>query len=73
MNEGRDFSSSPLVSVVVPCLNRAHCLAPTLESIPPQNHPNIECIVVDGGSTDGTQDILRSYGNVIAKQCLYKE
>lgn len=52
---------NPLVSVVVPCLNRANYLIPTLESILQQDYPNIECIVMDGGSTDSTLDILRSY------------
>lgn len=55
----------PLVSVVVPCLNRAHFLVPTIESILQQDYPKIECIVVDGGSNDGTLEILNSYGNKI--------
>ena len=55
----------PLVSIVIPCLNRAHYLVPTLESILQQDYPDIECIVVDGGSTDGTVEILRQYGNRI--------
>jgi glycosyltransferase involved in cell wall biosynthesis len=57
--------NSPLVSVVVPCLNRAHFLRPTIDSILNQNYPDIECIVIDGGSTDGTAEILRSYGDRI--------
>lgn len=52
---------SPLVSVVIPCLNRAHYLVPTLESVLHQDYPFIECIVVDGASTDGTVEILRQY------------
>lgn len=55
------FSSFPLVSVVVPCLNRARYLRETLESIFSQTYPRIECLVMDGGSTDGTIEILRSY------------
>lgn len=52
-------------TVVVPCLNRAHFLRPTIDSILQQRGGRVECIVVDGGSTDGTQDILRSYGDRI--------
>ncbi|MCP4372167.1 MAG: glycosyltransferase, partial [Deltaproteobacteria bacterium] len=54
-----------LVSVIVPCINRADFLIPTIESILQQDYPHIECIVVDGGSTDGTLEILRSYEHQI--------
>lgn len=54
-----------LVTVVVPCRNRAEFLRPTIESILAQDYPHIECIVVDACSTDGTVDILRSYGDRI--------
>lgn len=57
---------NPLVSVVIPCLNRAQFLVPTIESVLQQDYPNIECLVVDGGSTDGTIEILKSYGNRIS-------
>ena len=55
----------PRVSVVIPCLNRAHFLVPTIESVLQQDYPRIECIVVDGGSTDETLGILRGYGGRI--------
>jgi glycosyltransferase involved in cell wall biosynthesis len=59
------MTDSPIISVVIPCLNRAHFLVPTIESILNQNYPNIECIVVDGGSTDETVGILSRYGTRI--------
>lgn len=58
-------SNHRLVSVVIPCLNRAHFLPPTIDSVLDQDYPNIECIVVDGASTDGSVDILKGYGDRI--------
>lgn len=56
----------PLVSVVTPSLNQAETIAATLESVQQQTYPRVEHIVVDGGSTDGTLDILRTAGDSIA-------
>ncbi|MGH9895717.1 MAG: glycosyltransferase family 2 protein, partial [bacterium] len=55
----------PLVSVVVPTKNAAEHLVGCLDSILSQDYPNLECLVVDGGSTDATLDILSSYGDRI--------
>jgi len=63
--KANNSANKPIVSIVVPCLNRAHYLVPTIESILKQDYEYIECIVVDGGSTDGTIDILKSYGKRI--------
>lgn len=54
-----------MLSVVVPCRNRARYLRATIDSILTQQGPPIECIVVDACSTDGTVDILHSYGQRI--------
>jgi glycosyltransferase involved in cell wall biosynthesis len=50
-----------LISIITPCLNRTDFIREAVESVLAQNYPNFEHIVMDGGSTDGTLDILRSY------------
>lgn len=53
----------PLVSIVTPSYNQGEFIRDTIESVLMQSYPNIEYIVVDGGSTDSTVSILKSYGN----------
>lgn len=52
-------------SVVVPSFNQGRFITATLESLLCQQYDNLEIIVIDGGSTDGTLEILRSYGDRI--------
>ena len=52
---------SPLISIVVPTLNQAAFIEQTLASIVGQNWPRLELIVIDGGSTDGTREIVERY------------
>jgi len=51
------------VSVIIPCFNREHFIAATVNSVFAQTWPNIELIVVDDGCTDGSRKILESYGH----------
>ena len=51
------------VSVVTPTLNMAPFLRDALDSVLAQDHPDVELLVVDGGSTDGTLELLASYGD----------
>jgi glycosyltransferase involved in cell wall biosynthesis len=54
-------SSEPLVSIIIPTFNRAHLIGETLESIRAQRYQNWECIVVDDGSSDNTDEVLKTY------------
>jgi len=51
----------PKISVVTPSFNQAEFIEENIRSIKAQEYPNVEHIVVDGGSTDGTIDILRKH------------
>jgi glycosyltransferase involved in cell wall biosynthesis len=56
----------PLVSVVTPVLNGAATLARAIESVLAQSYRPIEHVVIDGGSSDGTLDVLRGYADRLA-------
>jgi glycosyltransferase involved in cell wall biosynthesis len=54
--------SAPVkITVVTPSFNGEHTIRETLESVARQDHPHVEHIVMDGGSTDGTLAILREF------------
>lgn len=50
------------VTVVTVCLNCADTIALTLDNVRSQSYPDVEHVVIDGGSTDGTAEIIRGYG-----------
>lgn len=56
--------NSPLVSIIIPTFNRANLLKIALDSVNLQSEKNYEIIVIDDGSTDATEDIIKSHGPI---------
>lgn len=54
------MEKEPSISIIIPVYNRVHLVAETLRSIKSQSFTNWECIIVDDGSSDGTQDLLKA-------------
>lgn len=60
-----DIKNYPYISIVVPSYNQGHFIGKTLESIVSQDYPNMELIIVDGGSSDETVEIINKFSNHI--------
>jgi glycosyltransferase involved in cell wall biosynthesis len=63
VNSGRSW---PKINIITPSFNQGAFIEETIRSVLLQSYPNIEYIIIDGGSTDGTVEIIRKYEQRLA-------
>jgi glycosyltransferase involved in cell wall biosynthesis len=71
--EGIEGVSTTMVSVIIPTYNRAHVISRAIGSVLSQTYQDFEIIVVDDGSTDNTEDVVRSFKDTRVNYIGYKE
>jgi glycosyltransferase involved in cell wall biosynthesis len=62
--EKEDKTGWPRISIVTPSYNRGGMIETAIQSVVDQNYPEVDHIIIDGGSTDGTLDVLKKYSHL---------
>ena len=65
-SQQKHTSYVPSVSIIIPLYNNRKSIEKAIQSVITQNYPNKELIVIDGGSTDGSQAVVKAYNDWIA-------
>ncbi len=60
------MSDLPRISIVMPSYNQSQFIEESIQSILEQNYPSLEFMIYDGGSTDGSQEIIQRYASHLA-------
>lgn len=70
MNQNNTLKSNfPKISIVTPSYNQGEFIEATIDSILSQNYPNLEYIIIDGGSTDNSVEIIKKYEKYLYFWC----